>query len=124
MGSQSDWEKLIKEHQPEGVNLYSKDTSLHKTWKIEGYPNYMIIDRDGKIMSLNGPNVDNSFIDYILYAATKGVKPAVSIFTEFRQMKYIEMYNRFTDDAEGNDYKIWYNSIINKIMKDKDYRVQ
>lgn len=121
VGSQSDWKKLIKEHQPEGVNLYSNDTSLYKTWKLESYPNYMIIDKDGKIMSLNGPHVDNSFTDYILYAATKGVKPAVSIFTEVRQMKSIEMYNRFTDDAEGNDYKIWYNSIINKIMKDRDY---
>jgi hypothetical protein len=105
---------MLKKNNPEGVNLYATDTTLYKTWKIDAFPRYIIVDKEGKIMSLNGVDVRDGFIDYVLYAATKNIKPAVAVWTCFRQYKYFEKHQRYTDDAEGVDYSIWFNSIVKK----------
>jgi hypothetical protein len=122
--SKTAWEKLLKKKQPEGINLYATDTSLYKTWKIDAFPHYVIADREGKIMSLNGIDVRDGVVDYILYAATKNIKPATSIWTYFRQSKYYQQHHRYTDDAEGRDYKAWFNSIVEKLIEDSGQRVQ
>lgn len=115
--SRADWKNLLKKNNPEGVNLYATDTTLYKTWKIDAFPRYIIVDKEGKIMSLNGVDVRDRLIDYVLYAATKNIKPAVAVWTDFRQNKYFEKHQRYTDDTEGIDYSIWYNSIKKKMVE-------
>jgi thiol-disulfide isomerase/thioredoxin len=110
--SKSDWKKALKKYQPKGINLYAKDTLFYETWKIEAFPRYIIVDRDGRIMSLNGPGVDEGSVDYVLYAATKGVKSSVAAMTDFRQNDYFLKHQRFTNDPEGIDYESWYNATV------------
>ena len=104
------WRKVLKKHQPEGINLYATDTSFYKTWRVESFPHYLVIDRQGKIMSLGGPDAGDGSIDYVLYAATKGVKPAAAVFVELRQTQYHYKNSRFTDDADGIEYETWHNA--------------
>ena len=120
--SKRQWKKLLKKHQPEGINLYAKDTSFYKTWGIELFPRYLIIDGEGKIMAFDAPGVDDGSVDYILYAAAKGVKPAVSVWIEPRQSEYFLKYQRFTNDPEGIDYEKWFNATVAQRYADSKER--
>jgi len=116
--SKREWKKMLTKHQPVGINLYAKDTSFYKTWKVEAFPCYLFIDREGKIMAINGPSVDDGSVDYALYAATKGIKPATAVRISFRQQQYYQRHQRFTDDPEGTDYKNWYDATVDKLFAD------
>ncbi len=116
--SKADWEEMLIRHSPTGVNFYATDTILYQTWKIDAFPRYLIVDRQGKIMSLDGVHLDDGLIDYVLYAATKGIKPAEAVWIDYRQNKHFRIHRKYTDDAEGIDYSNWFRSISPLKAKD------
>jgi len=114
--SKSEWKKMLKEHHPVGINLYSKDTSIYQSWNVSAFPRYILVDRSGKILSAHYYGPDEGGIDYTLYAAVKGKNPAEAIFIDNRQYQYYRKYRKFTDDEEGADYAVWYNSIVKELV--------
>jgi thiol-disulfide isomerase/thioredoxin len=111
--SRSAWRKKLKQHTPVGVNLYSKDTSIYKLWDIASFPRYILVDASGQVMCYDFSGPDDGVIDYTLYAATKGIKPAEAIWIDFRQYQFFKTHKKYTDDAEGRDYDKWYRSVVN-----------
>jgi len=107
---------MLKEHHPVGINLYSKDTSIYQSWNVSAFPRYILVDRAGKILSGDYLGPDEGWIDYTLYAAVKEKNPAEAIFIELRQNQYYRKYRKFTDDEEGADYAVWYNSIVKELV--------
>lgn len=116
--SKADWEEMLRRHSPVGVNFYATDTVLYKTWKLDAFPHYLIVDKEGRIMSLDAVDVRDSIIDYVLYAANKGIKPAEAVWIWYRQNKYFSIHRKYTEDAEGEDYGNWFRSISHLKMKD------
>ena len=50
------WKKLVEDFQIKGVNL--KDTpvnSVGKSYMVRGYPRYVLIGKDGKLIDLDAP---------------------------------------------------------------------
>lgn len=108
--SQKTWRKLVKQLNPSGINLYAKDTSVYDDLSINSFPTYLLIDDSGKILSANVSGPDDSVIDFILYAATKGIKPSDAIWIYFRQNQSYIKYKKFTDDDEGKAYVKWFDA--------------
>lgn len=115
--SRSEWKKKLRHRKPVGLNLYSSDTSLYKSWNIRSFPRYILLDTSGKVICFDFISPDNSPIDYLLYAAAKGIKPGESIWTYFRQSQYHQKHQNFTNDDEGVQYAAWFNSIRDELIK-------
>ncbi|MBL7761019.1 MAG: TlpA family protein disulfide reductase [Sediminibacterium sp.] len=114
--SKIEWKKKLKEHKPDGVHLYANDTLLLDSWKVNAFPTYILVDPAGRIMCNGLYSPDEAFVDYALYAATKGIKPAQSVWTNLRQYQYFREHKKYTDDAEGKDYTRWYNSVVKELV--------
>lgn len=114
--SKSEWKKMLKKHQPVGVNLYSKDTSIYQSWNVSAFPRYILVDRYGKILSDHYFGPDDGMIDYTLYAAVKERNLAEAVWIFFRQGQNYQQYRKFSDDEEGADYALWYNSIVKELV--------
>lgn len=112
--SKEEWKKMLAKHHPVGINLYSIDTSFDRKWKITAVPHYILLDKEGKVMSKKFSAPDEGGLDYMLYAATKKIKPAQAVWMDFRQYQSFRKNQRFTDDEEGRDYAEWYkvNSVL------------
>lgn len=115
--SPTKWKKILKKYQPAGINLYCADSSIYQLWDIDPVPRYLLVDATGKIMCYNLARPDDGSIDFALYAATKGIKPAESVWIEYRQYQYYRIHKRYTDDEEGTDYTRWYQSIKNELIE-------
>lgn len=74
-------------------------------------------------MCLDGIDVRDAGIDFIMYEATKGVKPGVAVWKEFRQQRYYRAHNKYTNDEEGRDFSIWFKSIVDKLIEDSGQKV-
>ncbi|MFI5131560.1 MAG: TlpA family protein disulfide reductase [Chitinophagales bacterium] len=109
-GSKSKWKKLLKKYIPEGITLYTTDTSIYKSWHVEGFPKYILLDRDGKVIASDAPNPDDGLIDYILYAAVQNINPVTAIWIDFRQQGHFRKNQSYTNDNEGIEYAKWYYS--------------
>ncbi|MES2330859.1 MAG: TlpA disulfide reductase family protein [Bacteroidota bacterium] len=108
--TKEEWKRLLKKHNPVGINLYSLDTAIDKAWNIDAVPRYMLVNVDGRILTKNFTGPDDGSTEYLLYAATKGIQPLEAIWIQFRQYKYYREHNyRFTDDLEGSAYAKWYS---------------
>lgn len=114
--SKSEWKKMLKKHHPAGINLYSKDTSIYQSWNVSAFPRYILVDRSGKILSGHYFGPDDGRIDYTLYAAVKERNLAEAVWVNFRQEQHYQKYRKYTDDEEGNDYTVWYNSIVKELI--------
>lgn len=111
--SEKEWKKKIKKIKPTGINLFGIDPlSLYRSWKISSFPRYIILDSSGKILCTDFPGPADGMVDYILFAATKGIKPSESIWVILRQQQYFITNRKFTDDNEGIDYSKWYYSTV------------
>jgi Redoxin len=115
--SKSKWKKLLKQHQPIGINLYSNDTTLEKLWNLDAVPRYILVDTSGKIMCYMFMEPDDGGIDYALYAATKGIKPSDAVWIDFRQCQHFRKHRKYTDDLEGQDYARWFNSVASELIE-------
>lgn len=63
--TESDWEKLIKDRKIEGENYFFTDdaTKLFMgTYRLSGYPSYILMGKDGKIASMNAPRPSETSI--------------------------------------------------------------
>lgn len=114
--SKTAWKKKLKEHRPVGVHLYANDTMVLNKWKVDAFPTYILVDASGRIMSYGFYSPDEAYVDYALYAATKGIKPAQSVWIGLRQYEFYRNNQRYTDDAEGADYARWFQSIKNELI--------
>ena len=108
--SRSRWKSLITKYKPEGITLYTTDTSIYNDWHIEAFPSYIILDRYGRIIASKAPDPRDGILDYILYAAVQNIKPADAIWIEFRQQQYFRKNNSYTSDMEGIEYAKWFYS--------------
>lgn len=115
--SKTKWKKVLKNYHPIGLNLYCKDTLINNLWNIDYFPRHILVNAEGRIMCYDFSRPDDGIIDYTLYAATKGIKPAESIWIDFRQNKYFRSNGRYTDDPEGKDYARWYDSVVNDLVE-------
>jgi thiol-disulfide isomerase/thioredoxin len=105
--SKNKWKKGLRKYHPNGVNLYSSDTSLYTRWNVDALPCYMLLDSSGKVLGkcIIGP--DDGSIDWVLYSATKGIHPVEAILRMFAQNKLMSQYHSaaaFTDP----EYAKWY----------------
>jgi thiol-disulfide isomerase/thioredoxin len=123
-GSKSKWKNLLKKYTPEGITLYTTDTSIYKSWHVEDFPTYILLDRDGKVITSKAPRPDDGFADYILYAAVQGIEPAKAIWIDFRQGNYFRKNKSYTNDDEGREYAKWFYSIIDEKYKYSIWRNQ
>jgi hypothetical protein len=116
--SKKEWKKAVEKIKPFGINLYSSDTAtIYHKWGVEGYPHTILLDKSGKIMAKNFVDaMEPMTVDYLLYAATKGIKPAEAIWVKYRQNQFVKKYRTldFTPDTEGKDYREWYLKVVNK----------
>lgn len=102
------WKKNLKRLHLIGINLYCQDTTLLTKWNMAHHPWSILLDEQGKVMCFNFNPPGNGGVAYSLYAATKGIKPAESMWLEFRQQKQYYQFRKYTNDAEGQDFAKWY----------------
>lgn len=113
--------QAMKKYHPEGTNLYSGDTSIFTTWNISAIPRYILLDTSGKILAKEMASPDDGSVDYVLYAASKGVHPVQALWKQFEQNKLMEKYktsNAFTD----KDYLNWFNMTIQSFIEFQEWR--
>lgn len=99
--------KAMKKYNPEGISLYSGDTSIYTIWNISSLPRYILLDTSGKILAKNMASPDNASVDYVLFAASNGVHPIQALWKQFEQNKLMEQY-RTPDAFTDKDYREWY----------------
>jgi thiol-disulfide isomerase/thioredoxin len=99
--------QAIKKYEPEGENLYTGDTSIFAIWNVRAIPRYILLDTSGKVLAKRMASPMDAYIDYILYAASKGIHPVKALWTCFEQDKLMVQY-RSPDAFTDKDYKEWY----------------
>jgi thiol-disulfide isomerase/thioredoxin len=74
--TETDWKALIKENHIEGENyLFSDDATklFMGTYRLSGYPSYILINKQGQIVSTNAPRPsEKSFITIALIGLLSG----------------------------------------------------
>jgi thiol-disulfide isomerase/thioredoxin len=115
--SRSEWRKALNKHNPAGINLYSADTALLAKWNIRSLPAYLLLDSAGKVLGKDicGPD-EPGIVDYVLYAATKGIHPINAVWKHFEQRKLLENY-RTTKAINDQDYETWYNMTLQSMIE-------
>jgi hypothetical protein len=99
-------EESIKKYHPSGINLFSSDTALGNLWNLQAFPTYLLLDTDGKVLGKGISSPDDDAIDYILYAATRGIHPVEAVWNNFKQWK--QAYDRKTPGVYTDpDYAAW-----------------
>jgi thiol-disulfide isomerase/thioredoxin len=89
--SKENWNATIKKYNIEGINLFSVDSTIVPKWKINSWPTYIVLDTTGKVVGRNitSPGESAPLLDYILFAATKGVNPVQAAWIHVGKIKYI-----------------------------------
>ena len=101
------WRKALAKYKPEGSNLFLKDK---KKWGIKQWPTYIVLDASGKVIGKGVRSPDEAMaIDYLLYAATKGINPAQATWMALTGGKFDGTRN--TDENERIEYKTWQRSL-------------
>ncbi|PZP50723.1 MAG: hypothetical protein DI598_04935 [Pseudopedobacter saltans] len=121
-GSTEEWKNLTNKYNPEGISLYSPDTSFYQSWGSKAFPHYSLVSRNNKFLaSYYGLDPRTFEVDYILYEAiTKNMNGYNSYLMFKNQNEYHAKNMKYEQSEEGKDYGIWYNSIIMKIAKDRN----
>jgi thiol-disulfide isomerase/thioredoxin len=57
--NEQNWRNAIAKNKYEGIQLLDKQSLLAAYYKVLGYPTYVIIDQDGKLIDGNAPNPDD-----------------------------------------------------------------
>ena len=68
------WESYLKSENLKGIQLFAGDAAqkgIMQPYKIKGIPRFMLIDRDGKIISADAPRPSSNEIKVFLDAALK-----------------------------------------------------
>lgn len=111
----NDWKSLLQKHKPESENYYSSLSDI--ILNIDEFPTYLLVDGSGKIMASDATSpLETGLTDYILFAATKGIKPAESIWTFIKQTHYYQKNKQFTNDQIGLEFSKWYKSVLNSLV--------
>lgn len=106
------WKQALKKYRPQGINLYSTDTSLYEKWHISALPAYNLIDRSGKVLGMKIYMPDEAVsIDWVLYNVVKGVSPPDAIRIQQEQNKLIEQ-QRSPAAITHKEYADWYASTM------------
>ena len=114
--TKSEWKRALKKYNPIGINLYSSDTSLYTKWNIKSLPAYLILDSTGKVLGKDITEPDEPVtIDYLLYAANKGITPIKALWTLHKQLSLFSAsrnLSAFTD----KDFAEWYSLTIQSFI--------
>jgi thiol-disulfide isomerase/thioredoxin len=108
--TKENWEEAIKKYQLEGVNLFSTDSAIVSKWKIESWPTYLLLNAKGKVIGKRISSPDEVPLDYMLYAATKGLNIIEAAWTEQKHYKTYT-YPKDEKDIEGKRYSEWRKSM-------------
>lgn len=65
------WKYGIKEHKVEGLNLFGNNTGVIEKYDADGVPKFVLIDREGKIISSNAPRPSEEGLISVLDDALK-----------------------------------------------------
>lgn len=105
------WKKALKKYKPHGVNLYSGDTSLYEHWNMPAIPTYLLLDTAGRVLGKGIAQPDDGAIDWILYAATKGIHPVEALWINLRQY---ELYakDRSKKAFTNKMYADWHDATL------------
>ena len=77
----------MKKYNPEGINLYSGDTSIYTVWNISSIPRYILLDTSGKILAKKMASPDDASVDYVLYVLI----PLILLIIDAAQSPYFEV---------------------------------
>jgi hypothetical protein len=115
--------QAIKKYRPEGVNLYTGDTSIYTIWNVNAIPRYILLDTSGKVLAKKMASPDDASVDYILYAASIGIHPVQALLKSFEQNKLMEQY-RTPDAFTDKDYKEWYAKAMPSLLEYHFWKVE
>lgn len=101
------WKKALRKYRPDGVNLYSSDTSLYTKWNISALPCYILLGTAGKVLGKGIVGPDDATIDWILYSATKGVHPVEAIWT-WNKQENLKIQHHSSSAFTDREYAHWY----------------
>jgi thiol-disulfide isomerase/thioredoxin len=105
--SERKWRKAMAKYKHEGINLFVENK---KKWGIKQEPTYILLDRSGKVIGRDVTSANEAMtIDYILYAATKGINATRATWIGVTGGKFDGMRN--TDENERIEYKAWQKSL-------------
>jgi len=73
------WDETIEATQFQGVHLLNGDASVHKMYKIDSWPTFVLIGKEGQILGHDLPSPQEQlYLDFILNEARLGVCSAQS----------------------------------------------
>ncbi|GGB15829.1 TlpA family protein disulfide reductase [Puia dinghuensis] len=120
--SERQWTNALKKYGPVGINLYCNDTALLTKWNLAAVPVYILLDSSGKVLGKNISQPDEAgTIDYILYAATKGLHPVQALWKMNEQHQLMAKYRTskaFTDP----EYAEWFSMTIQSFIEFQEWR--
>ena len=110
-----DWKNIIAKRYDDAINLYISDTSIFNSWGIRTqWPSYILIDKNGKNLGKRIPAPGEGSVDFILFAANKGV-PA------FKSIRIARESNQALIEGHPNsvnplylDFYIWKQHLSNQ----------
>ncbi len=71
------WKQIIAEKNMPGLNLLSTRDANMNTFHVKGWPTYILLNPESKIMGFEMPTPgDGPFLEYLIYKALKGIYPA------------------------------------------------
>lgn len=104
-----EWKNAVRKYKPTGINLYSSDTSLYEKWNMPSLPAYLLLDTSNRVLAKEIAQPDDGSIDWILYAASKGIHPVKAVWTMFRQEQLKEQQRTKTAFTD-KEYADWYTA--------------
>lgn len=116
------WKKALSKYRPHGISLYSSDTALYTKWNIEALPAYNLLDRTGKILGMKIYMPDEPMaIDWVLYNAVNGIRPAEALRIQNEQNKLVEQH-RTSSAITDEEYAKWYKAIVPSMIEYEKWR--
>jgi thiol-disulfide isomerase/thioredoxin len=97
------WKKMVVAKEIAGINLISNPVDIGKYYHLKGAPNYLLVDKNRRIMGfkLNGPS--SISFDYYVIKAIEGMNSA----DVYKTMQAEESPRNWSEE-----FKAWYKNYI------------
>lgn len=102
------WKNMVRLYKLKGIHLHDPEGELADEYRIEAFPTYVVLGKDGNILGHDVPwPSEPGIIDYVLYRARSGVTTKEAL-RELIMEKY--------SDEDGT----WYEQQMKKLLKQRE----